>query len=177
MQRRRFLLLLLLLALPAASLLPKWVASEYRPDFFALLLLLAVFRARTEKALPLAWGVGLVKDLFSAGPLGEYALLYLLAGFVLLRLRRILTTRLAVVRAALAFGTVLATESACLCIQVFIQSRHGPVAGASGLFPLASEFRTLLFAAATTAVLSPLLLYWMEQGVKRPRPDASAGTL
>jgi len=169
MPRRRFLLLLFLLALPAASLLPKWVASPYRPDFFALLLLLAVLRARPEKVLPLAWGVGLAKDLLSAGPLGEYALLYLLAGYILLQLRRILSVRLAVIRAGLAFGTVLATESAYLLTHVFLQSRVGHTpAGADGILPLASEFRVVLLSALVTAILSPLLLYWMEQGVKRP---------
>jgi rod shape-determining protein MreD len=156
MRRPRFLLLLLLLALPAASLLPKYTPAAWRPDLFALMVLLTALRAKPEQALPLAWGVGLVKDLLSAGPLGEYALLYLLACYALLRLHRIFSVRLIVVRAALAFGTVLLTELPCLLIN-------------ARLAPHGGEVRALLLGALTTALLAPLLLHWMDQAVRRPR--------
>lgn len=160
MKRSRYILLALLMAMPAASLMPGWVAYGFCPDIFALLMLLAVFRASAEKALPLAWGVGLLKDLMSAGPLGEYSVMYLAVGFVLIKIRSVLSVRLAMVQALLAFLTVLLTESIYLLTLTSFR-------------PLGSEFKLVLTSSIVTAILSPALLHWMEQGVKRPSGSAA----
>ena len=55
---------------------------------------------------------GLAKDLLSAGPLGQYALLYLAAGAAIARMRPALDARSALTGAALAWAAAFAHRNA-----------------------------------------------------------------
>lgn len=156
MIRRKRFLVLLLLALPIPALLPRALPPGWRPDCFAFLFLLAALCSRSEEALPLVWGVGLAKDLLSAGPLGQYALMYMAAGYVLLRVRDVLTVRTIPVRAALAFLMVLLTESISTLLN-------------AGFHPRPIEMQQVLLGAVVTAVLAPLILRYLERAALPPR--------
>jgi len=80
---RSWLLTLMVVALLACGPLPRHVPPAWRPDLFVILVAFAALRApagRETDALVLCWLTGLAKDLLSAGPVGQYALLCLAAG-------------------------------------------------------------------------------------------------
>ena len=150
-------------ALLASVAIPRYTSEAWRPDLFAIMAIFVALRGGVEEALPLCWVTGLVKDLLSAGPLGQYALLYLLAGMAVLHLRSFLNPRVAAVHAALTFSVAFLTES--------ISAWAG---AAAGLWPAPETFRGILTASMVTACLAPLMIGTLDRmgkwlGIQRPR--------
>ena len=150
-------------ALLASVTIPRYTAEAWRPDLFAIMAIFVALRGGTEEVLPLCWVTGLVKDLLSAGPLGQYALLYLLAGMAILHLRSFLNARMAAVHAGLAFSIAFLTES--------ISAWAG---AAFGLWSPSGTLRGILTAAIVTACLAPLVIGTLDRmgkwlGVRRAR--------
>ena len=108
----RWFIVLLLAALAGSTLLPRWLPPEMRPDMFLMMALFAAMRAERHEAPALAWAAGLAKDLLSAGPLGEYALLYLLLGVLVLWLRGFMDTYVPLTQAILGGAAFALTEGA-----------------------------------------------------------------
>lgn len=153
----RFMAALLMLALLASTLVPKYLEGLPRPDFFALMLLYAAARAESEDLLPLCWGVGLFKDILSAGPLGLYALVYLGAGFLIARTRATLDMKVALTQTGMAFALAWTTEFICAW------------ALAGTLIPPWYLVEPLFFNAILTAALAPLLFALLDRRLIRRR--------
>ena len=143
-----WLLVLAVVALLACGPLPRHLPPAWRPDLFVVLVAYAASRVppgRDADALALCWLTGLAKDLLSAGPLGQYALLYLAVGAMIGRMRPALDSRSALSGAALAWSAALATE----CIAAWAAGREG-----GGLWPMPGAFRGVLTAALVTACVA-----------------------
>jgi rod shape-determining protein MreD len=143
-----WLLVLAVAALLACGPLPRWAASGWRPDLFVILAVFAVLRAppgRAAGALALCWMTGVAKDLLSAGPVGQYALLYLAAGTGIARVRPALGARSAAAGATLAWAAAFATES----VAAWAIGRDG-----GRLWPAPGAFRGVLSASLVTACVA-----------------------
>jgi cell shape-determining protein MreD len=88
---------------------------------------------------------GLAKDLLSAGPVGQYALLYLAAGAGIARARPALGARSAAAGAALVCAAAFMTESAA----AWAIGREG-----GRLWPIPGAFRGVLSASLATACVA-----------------------
>jgi rod shape-determining protein MreD len=148
MRSGSWLLALVIVALLACGPLPRYVPPGWRPDLFVILVAFVALRAqpgRASEALALCWMTGLAKDLLSAGPVGQYALLYLAAGAALARVRPALGARSAAAGAALAWAAAFATET----LASWAIGREG-----GRLWPAAGAFRGVLSASLLTACVA-----------------------
>jgi rod shape-determining protein MreD len=153
MRLLNWFMVLLGLALLASVALPRYLPEAARPDLFVIMVVFVLLRAETEEILPLCWVTGLAKDLLSAGPLGEYALLYLILAMVLVRIRSSVNAYFVTTYAGLGFATSFLTDSvyAWTCARVGLS-----------LAPGAS--RALLTAALATGLAAPFL-FWAFDGM------------
>ena len=141
-------LALTVVVLLACGPLPRYLPPGWRPDLFVILVTFVALRAepgQAADALTLCWMTGLAKDLLSAGPVGEYALLYLAAGAAFLRVRPALGARSAAAGAALAWAAALFTE----CVAAWAVGREG-----GRLWTMPGAFRGVLSASLVTACVA-----------------------
>jgi rod shape-determining protein MreD len=150
MRLGKWLLALLTAALLACVPLARHAPSPWRPDLFMILAAFAALRAEGADALALCWMTGLAKDLLSAGPPGEYALLYLAAGAAMVRVRAWMGARAAPTAAALVWAAAAATE----CVAAWASARQGLWA-APGAF--GGVLSASLITACAALPLFPLL--------------------
>jgi len=138
----------------ATVVLPLSVSAAYRPDMFVVALVFLALRTTRRNALAICWLTGLVADVVSAGPLGLYALLYLAAGMVILRLRTETERRPAVSYVPYAFGAALATR----ILYRFITSPGllGGFSGRHGIILLTSAVATAVAMAPCAWLLARL---------------------
>jgi rod shape-determining protein MreD len=130
------------------TLLDLWSIGGSRPELLLSLACFAALFARdTTQGLCASWGLGLLKDAASAGPLGLHALLFLGAGWIVLQVRQILFRESPLTQAGVAF---LAAAGISLLGAVFVRSGVGaiPLGVVAG--------RALLTALLTAAVTVPL---------------------
>lgn len=80
-------LLLLMSSVLGTTLAAQVPPRELRPDLFFVFAVIAAATVPSERALVWVWAAGLAKDIFSVGPVGLHALLFLGAGLVVLRVR------------------------------------------------------------------------------------------
>ena len=160
MRRSSWLLALAVLAVLGSVAVPRHIPEVFRPDLFLLLVVFSASRAPRQRAPALCWLIGLAKDLLSAGPLGGYALLYLAAGFAILRVRQSANTRVFLVQALTAFLAAFATEG----LHFLMVSVGEGFAIASG------DVRTLFMSSLFTALLAPLCFWSLERFTMRRGP-------
>ncbi len=147
MRRINWFLLLFAAALLTWTALPRYLPEGLRPDLILIVVLFTALSAPPEDALPLSWVAGLVKDVLTTGPLGQYALLYLLLAALLLRLKPLFDTRAALARVLIGAAAHLACEGAGLLIEGM----------RAGVWPDAAARNLLLLSALVTGILTPLL--------------------
>jgi len=143
-----WLLVLAVVALLACGPLPRHVSPAWRPDLFVILAAFAALRAppgQDADALALCWMTGLAKDMLSSGPVGQYALLYLAAGAVMVRMRPALDARSAATGVALAWAAAFTTE----CAAAWAVGRER-----GRLWPMTGAFRGVLSASLVTACVA-----------------------
>lgn len=157
-------ILLLAAALLAWVALPRYVPDGLRPDLLLILVVFTALSAPPEDALALSWFAGFVKDILTVGPLGEYALLYLLLAAGLLRVKTMFDTRVAVSR------LLIGAAAHFLC-----EGTYGVTEGLrTGLWPDAVSRSLWISSAIVTGAATPLLcrpLDWIGGwlGVERRR--------
>ena len=164
MRRLIWALLLIACLLVQAGPLARRVPPELRPDPVLLLALFAAARAEPAEALGFCWVAGMGRDLLSAGPLGQYAMLYLLVGLAVAQLRRLLDVRLAVVQASSAFLAYSFVEGVCLATTALTLGNRAVVSYAGELFSGA-----LVTAAAAPLACWGFGLLQRPLGLKRRR--------
>jgi len=138
-----WLLALLAIALLATVPVPRYAPPLWRPDFFVILAVFAALRAEGRTALPLCWLTGLAQDLLSAGPPGQYALLYLAAGAAMVRVRAMLDSRSALTTVTVVCAATVTTE----CVAAWVLGREG-------LWPAPSAFHGIAGASLVTAFVA-----------------------
>jgi rod shape-determining protein MreD len=142
------LLTLLVVILLATVPEPRYISRPWQPDFFAILVVFISLRADARRALPLCWLAGLSKDLFSAGQLGQFAMLYLVSGLLIAQFRQARGWSVLSIGPLLTFVTVLVTESVAAW-----SAAH------DGLLPIRGAFSGLAGQGLMTALTAwPVLL-------------------
>ena len=111
----------------------------------------ALFARDSQQGLLGCWGIGLLKDAASSGPLGLHALLFAVAGWAVLQVRQVLFRESPVTHLAVGF---LAACWVNLVGAVFVAITAG------GIPPAVVAAKTLLSALLTAAVTPPLLLFF-----------------
>lgn len=147
-----------LVLLAAAGLALETTALEVfslRGSRVELLLLLACFAALfardSRQGLLAAWMVGLFKDLGSGGPAGLHALLFLGAGWVVLRVRQVLFHTSPLTQLAVAF---LATCWVQILSALFVSATAGAIP--AGVIAGRTVLSALLTATCAPPVFAAL---------------------
>jgi rod shape-determining protein MreD len=147
MRSLNWAILLIVAAALAWTALPRYVGGGLRPDLLLILVVFTALSAPPEDALAFSWFAGFVKDLLTVGPLGEYALLYLLLAAALLRVKTMFDTRVALSR------LVIGAAAHFLC-----EGTYAVTEGLrTGFWPDAATRNLLLGSAVVTGALTPLL--------------------
>jgi len=144
-----------LLAIGAAALVLEmtlladvaWAGA--RPDLLvSLVAFAALFAAEPSPALASAWALGLLRDLATAGPLGQYALIYLVIGWTITGLRPVLFREHPFTQAAVGgIAAGIAGLASAACTSAF-----------TGGVPLGMCLVRSGSSAAVTALLAPFLI-------------------
>ena len=142
-------LLVALLATLQTAVAPRSGGAS-RPDLLLVLVLYFALRARQDVALIVAWGAGLGKDLFSVGPLGAHALLFLGVAAGILAARHYLFLDRLGGQVLLAFGAHLACDLAYWLLLTLWHPQN------AGLYAVTR----VLLGATYTAILTPLA-FWL----------------
>ncbi len=144
-----------LLAVAAAALVVEltmltnvaWAGA--RPDLLVpVVAFAALFAPDPSRALGLAWGAGLMRDLGTAGPLGQYALIYLVIAWTIAGLRPLLFREHPFTQALVGGGAAAAAGLAsAACTAAF-----------TGGIPLGLCFARAGASALATALLAPVAI-------------------
>src|SRR5258708_5476849 len=113
----------------------------------------ALFARDSSQGLLASWGIGLLKDAGSAGPLGLHALLFLAAGAVVLQIRQILFRESPLTQLAVAFIAACWVNLAAAVV----------VALSVGGIPIGVIVGKTLLSALLTAVLTVPLHFTLYQ--------------
>ena len=166
MRAGRWLMALAGVSLLGSVALPRWLPEAARPDLFIILVLFPALWIEPRLALPFCWLTGLARDLLSAGPLGEYALIYLLAGLALLPVRRFAGPRQPLANVGLGFLAAFATGWASVGMNWLW----------AGLSPAPGAARTLALSSLVTAAVTPFCLALLDRLKPRRRHRIAAAT-
>jgi rod shape-determining protein MreD len=118
-----------------------------RPDLLVpIVVFAALFAPESSPALGIAWAVGLMRDLGTAGPLGQFALIYLVIGWTIAACRPFLFREHPLTQAAVgAAGAAAAGLASAACTSAF-----------AGGVPLALCLTRTAASALATALLAPV---------------------
>lgn len=164
MRRLTWAILLIACLLAQTGPLARHLPPQVRPQPVLLLALFAALRTEPYEALAICWLAGLACDLLSAGPLGQYALLYLVAGAGAAQLRRLVDGRRPLVQAASAFLAYSFVEGIALVATALVLGNPAILSNTAELFS----------GALVTAAAAPLAcwlfgLFRKPLGLQRPR--------
>jgi len=129
------------------TLLAHWAWAGARPDLLVpLVAFAALFAAEPSRALGSAWAIGLMRDLGTAGPLGQYALIYLVIAWSISSLRSLLFREHPLTQAAVGgVAAAIAGLASAACTAAF-----------AGGIPLGLVFARTFSSALVTALLAPV---------------------
>lgn len=132
-----------------ASLLPLYVVEIFRPDLLLVIMVVLALRLPYGIGMPLAWSLGMVKDVFSGLYLGLNGFTFL----VIFLLIKSVADRLYAESGFLFVVTVSGATLVCVCINLlllvmFTETPHLLYTTASVLFPhlLVNAFSASLVA-------------------------------
>jgi len=136
------------------TLLESWSVKGARAEaLLALACFAALFARDSQQGLLACWGIGLLKDAGSSGPLGLHALLFAVAGWAVLQVRQVLFRESPVTQLAVGF---LAACWVNLAAALFVSITAGGV-------PFGVMASKTLVSALLTAALTPPLLFFFTQ--------------
>ena len=159
----RWLLLAFGACLLQSVVAPRYLPGPFRPELLLLMAAFVAMRSPDGEALPLCWLLGLLRDVLSCGPLGAYALMYLIVGLLLPRLRAYLSPRSLVAHALLGFAACLTVEMVYL-VADSVRLGIAPSAAAAG---------ALFITSLATGCLTPVSFHVLERmrpwlGLRKP---------
>ena len=120
-----------------------------RPDLLVpVVAFAALFASETSLAFGSAWAIGLMRDLGTAGPLGQYALIYLVIAWTISALRPLLFREHPLTQAAVGgLSAAAAGLASAACTSAF-----------AGGIPLSLCFMRTGASAFATALLAPVAI-------------------
>lgn len=83
----KFALVILMCALIQGSLLFFFQVNNSSPDLFLLFVIFLSLNVDSDRALLTGWIIGICKDISSAGRLGFYGFLFMVAAFLVVKIR------------------------------------------------------------------------------------------
>jgi rod shape-determining protein MreD len=113
----------------------------------------ALFARDSKQGLLACWGIGLLKDAASSGPLGLHALLFAIAGWVVLQVRQVLFRESPLTQLAVGFLAACWVNAAA---ALFVSITAGGV-------PLGMLAARTLVSGLLTSALTPILLFFFMQ--------------
>jgi rod shape-determining protein MreD len=113
----------------------------------------ALFARDSKQGLLACWGIGLLKDAGSSGPLGLHALLFAVAGWAVLQVRQVLYRESPLTQLAVGFLAACWVNAAA---GLFVSISAGGVP-----FGILAA-KTLLSGIFTAALMPPLLFFFMQ---------------
>jgi len=118
-----------------------------RPDLLVpIVVFAALFAPEPSHAFGMAWGIGLMRDLGTAGPLGQYALIYLVLAVSISSMRSFLFREHPLTQAAVGgLGAAAAGLASAACTAAF-----------AGGIPLSLCIARTASSAFATALLAPV---------------------
>jgi rod shape-determining protein MreD len=136
------------------TLLARVAWAGARPDLLMPVIIFAtLFFPDPSRALGAAWGVGLLRDLGSAGPLGQYALIYLVIAVAVSSMRPLLFREHPFTQAAVAgIGAGIAGLASAAC-----------TAALAGGVPLGLCFARAGVSALATALVAPVAIFLLSR--------------
>ena len=134
------------------TLLSEFAWAGARPDLLVpVIAFAALFAAEPSRALFAAWGAGLLRDLGTAGPLGQHALIYLVLAWAIAGLRPLLFREHPLTQAAVgAIAGAVAALASAACTAAF-----------AGGVPLGLCFARAGSSALVTALVAPVAITLM----------------
>jgi len=133
------------------TLLESWSVKGARAEaLLALACFAALFARDSQQGLFACWGIGLLKDAGSSGPLGLHALLFAVAGWAVLQVRQVLFRESPLTQLAVGF---LAACWVNVAGALFVSITAGGI-------PFGVIAGKALVSALLTAALTPPLLFF-----------------
>ena len=163
----RIIIVAILVALIETTLLPIVAVDGVRPDLAFIYVFFLALNCAPDEGFIAFWVVGLMKDMFSAGPMGAYALLYAGCGYEVSRLTRKLFRDNPLIQIAVALPAVVAINATYLAGTIFAYPD----------LPIASVAKSAFICVLYTTALTPFLLPVMSKaksllGIRPPSPMA-----
>jgi rod shape-determining protein MreD len=159
---RRSAMILLLVTVAAvvlqASLLPLYMVEIFKPDLLLIIMVVLALRLPYGLGLPLAWLMGMVKDVFSGLYLGLNGFIFLII-FVLIRS---VADRFYAESGLLFVITVCGATLVCACVNLLLLVMFTDAHNL--LYPMASGFLPHLLVNAFSASLVALLPLFSSDG-------------
>ncbi len=131
------------------------------PELLALMAVLAGYYLKPERGLLVAFGIGLLWDIYLSTPIGLNAITFALVAFSVATLQEGLfhDTKLQVI------GLVAVGSAACVLGYALL----GAMVGQSGLVDV-NLLRVSAIVAALNALLTPIVALAMRWALRRPEP-------
>ena len=152
---RRGVILLILAILSAVVLqgavLPIFIVGNFKPDMLLVIMVFLALRSSYETGAPLAWLLGLIKDVFSGLYLGLNAFTFLVIFLVI----KSVSDRLYAESGFLFVVTVSVASMACLSIDLLLLLMLTKTHGIA--YSMLSDMVPHLLVNAFCASLAPLL--------------------
>jgi len=161
----RIIVVAFLVALVESTLLKGVGVEGVRPDLAFIYVFFLALNSAPDQGFIAFWIVGLMKDMFSAGPLGAYALIYAACGYEVSALTRKLFRENPLIQISVALPAAAVVNAIYLAGMVFAYP---------GL-PLAPAAKTGLICVLYTTALIPPFLFLMSKmkpllGIRPPSP-------
>jgi rod shape-determining protein MreD len=151
-------------ALAETTVLNVAAVGGVRPDLALIFVFFLAFYGKQDEVFFASWVVGLIKDLFSAGPLGAYALIYAACGYQACRLAQKLFKENPFTQVLVGLPAALMVNAIYLSITLF----------ANPPMEIPALAKSAVICAIYTTALMPPLLFVMSRmrtllGI-RPQP-------
>ena len=161
----RIIITAFLIALVESTLLQGAGVEGVRPDLAFIYVFFLALNSAPDQGFIAFWIVGLMKDLFSGGPLGAYALIFAACGYQVSALTQKLYKQNPLIQILVALPAVTAAN-ALYVAGMFFTYPH---------LPLSSVAKTGLICILYTTALIPPLLFFMSKmkpllGICPPSP-------
>jgi rod shape-determining protein MreD len=136
------------------TVLESWSIKGVRPEALLVLACFAALFARdSQQGLLACWGIGLLKDAASSGPLGLHGLLFAIAGWAVLQVRQVLFRESPITQLAVGFLAACWVNAAA---AIFVSISAGGV-------PFGVLVGKTLVSALLTAAVTPPVLFFFSQ--------------
>jgi rod shape-determining protein MreD len=161
----RIILVAFALALVESTVLGGLRVEGVRPDLAFIYVFFLALNTAPDQGFIAFWIVGLMKDMFSGGPLGAYALIYAACGYQVSGLTQKLFKETPLIQISVALPAAAGVNAVYLAGMIFAYPD----------LPLSSVVKRAFICVIYTTALTPPLLFFMSKmkallGIRPPSP-------